>query len=64
MAEKISKKSIFFHGKDSRFSPRIIRKTVFLIGQVPLEIWVENSVLAIQHKEMDFFNEVANFILS
>ena len=30
---------------------RIIRKSVFVIGQVPIKIWVENPVLAIQHIE-------------
>ena len=55
---------MFFHGKDSRFSPRIIRKTVFLIGQVPFEIWVDNSVLAIQYKIKEFSFEDANFLLS
>ena len=64
MAQKISKKSMFFHGKDSRFSPRIIRKTVFLIGQVPLEIWDDNSVLAIPYKIKEFSFEDANFLLS
>ena len=31
-------------------NPRLIRKSSFLIGQVP-KIWVENSVFAIQHIE-------------
>ena len=31
----VSKNTIFFHGKYSRFYPQIIRKSVFLIGQVP-----------------------------
>ena len=30
-------KMIFSYGKDSRFSPRIIRKKAFLIGQVPIK---------------------------
>ena len=38
--------------KDSRFNPRLIHKSRFLIGQLPIEkIWVENSVFAIQHIE-------------
>ena len=40
-----------FPSKDGRFNYQIIRKSVFLIGQVPIKIWVENPVLAIQHIE-------------
>ena len=37
------------------FSPQIIRKTVFLIGQVGIKNMVgENFVFAFQHKEIDF----------
>ena len=43
---------IFFHGKGSSFNPRIIRKNVFFsLDKTGLEIWVENSVSAIQHIE-------------
>ena len=35
--------------KDRWFNTRINRKSVFLIGQVPTKIWVENTVFAIQH---------------
>ena len=50
--EKIQRKRYLFYEKDSRFNPRLIRKSSFLIGQVPNEkIWVENSVFAIQHIE-------------
>ena len=31
-----------FHGRDSRFSPGIICKGAFLIGQVPIKIWVDS----------------------
>ena len=34
---KNSKNKLFFNGKDSSFNPRIIRKNVFLIGQVPIK---------------------------
>ena len=34
---KISKKTIFFHEKDSRFNSRIICKRLFLVGQVPIK---------------------------
>ena len=43
---------IFFYEKDSRFNPRLIHNSRFLIGQVPIEnLWFENSVFAIQHIE-------------
>ena len=45
---------LFFHGKDSSFNPRIIRKNISLsvdIWGTDLKIWVENSVVAIQHIE-------------
>ena len=42
-------KEIFFHGKDSRFNPRIIHKKVFLIGQVPIKIYGLKTVFAIQY---------------
>ena len=35
--EKVSKNMIFFYEKDSRFNPRLIHKSGFLIGQVPIE---------------------------
>ena len=43
----------FFHGKDSSsFNPRIICKNVFSHWtSTDLEIWVKNSVSAIQHIE-------------
>ena len=45
---KFKKKIYFFHEKDCRFYPRIIYKSVFLIGQVPIKkIWIENSVFDI-----------------
>ena len=54
--EKFLRECYFFHRKDSSFNPRIIRKIGFLIGQ---EIWVENSVFAIQHIEnRNYFTEV------
>ena len=50
--EKIQRKRYLFYEKDSRFNPRLIHKSSFLIGLVPIEkIWVENSVFAIQHIE-------------
>ena len=43
---------IFFYKKESRFNPRFIHKSRFLVGKVPIEkIWVENSVFAIQDIE-------------
>ena len=45
------KRRYFFTEKDSRFNSRFIYKSIFLIGQVPIKIWVENSVFAIQHIE-------------
>ena len=46
--ENFQRKQYFFHEKDSRFYPQIIRKSVFLTGQVPIKkIWVEYSVFAI-----------------
>ena len=49
--EKFQRKR-FLHGIDSRFNSLSICKSVFflLIRQVPIKIWVENSVFAIQHK--------------
>ena len=35
--EKIQRKQYFFYEKDSRFNPRLIHKSSFLIGQVPIE---------------------------
>ena len=38
--------------KNCRFNPRLIHKSLFLFGQVPIEkIWVENSDFAFQHIE-------------
>ena len=34
---KVLKKMIFFHEEDRRFSLRIIHKSAFLIGQVPIK---------------------------
>ena len=45
--EKFQTKQYFFYKKDSRFYPQIIRKSVFLIGQVPVKKMVENSVFTI-----------------
>ena len=35
--EKFQRKWYFFYEKDSRFNPRLIHKSRFLIGQVPIE---------------------------
>ena len=35
--EKFKRKRYVFYEKDSRFNPRLIRKSSFLIGQVPIE---------------------------
>ena len=35
--EKFQRKRYFYHEMDSRFYSQIIRKSVFLIGQVPIE---------------------------
>ena len=35
--EKFQRKWYFFYEKDSRFNPRLIRKSRFLIRQVPIE---------------------------
>ena len=35
--EKFQRKQYFFYEKDSRFNPRLIHKSSFLIGQVPIE---------------------------
>ena len=35
--KKFQRKLYFFHEKDSRFNTRIIRKSVFVIGQVPIK---------------------------
>ena len=51
MTRKVSKKMIFVHGKDSRFSPRITHKMLFSLDSTDLKIWVENSDFAIQHIE-------------
>ena len=46
----MAKKMIFFQGKGSWFSPRIIREKAFHIAQVLMKkIWVEKSVSTIQH---------------
>ena len=34
--EKFQRKRYFFYEKDSRFNPRLIHKSSFLIGQVPI----------------------------
>ena len=34
---KVTKKDIFFEGKDSKFNPRIIRIRGFLIGRVQIK---------------------------
>ena len=35
--EKFQRKRYFFYEKDSRFNPRLIHKSSFRIGQVPIE---------------------------
>ena len=35
--EKCQRKLYFFNEKESRFNPRNIRKSCFIIGQVPIE---------------------------
>ena len=35
--EKFQRKRYYFYEKDSRFNPRLIHKSSFLIGQVPIE---------------------------
>ena len=35
--EKFQRKRYFFYKKDSRFNPRLIHESSFLIGQVPIE---------------------------
>ena len=35
--EKFQRKWYFFYEKDTRFNPRLIHKSRFLIGQVPIE---------------------------
>ena len=35
--EKFQRKQYFFYEKDIRFNPRLIHKSSFLIGQVPIE---------------------------
>ena len=51
VAKKMFQRNNSFPSKDGRLNYRIIRKSVFLIGQVPIKIWVENPNLAIQHRE-------------
>ena len=43
--KKFQRKRKFFHQKDSRFNYRIIRKSVFLIGQAPILNKSENATL-------------------
>ena len=47
--EKFQRKRYFFYEKYSRFNPRHIHKSSFLIGQVPIEKY--GLVFAIQHIE-------------
>ena len=49
--EKFQRQRYFFYEKDSRFNPRLIHNNSFLIGQVSIKIWDENSVFAIQQIE-------------
>ena len=50
--EKFQRKLYFFYEKDSRSNPRLIHKSCFLIGKVPIEKYgLKNSVFAIQHIE-------------
>ena len=41
--EKFQRKRYFFHENDSRFYPQVIRKSIFLIGQVPIAPFGANS---------------------
>ena len=47
--EKYQRKRYFFYEKDSRFNPRLIHKSSFLIGQVPYGL--KTLFFAIQHIE-------------
>ena len=50
--EKFKRKRYFFYEKDSRFNPRLIHKSSFLIGQVPIEKYgLKTLLFAIQHIE-------------
>ena len=50
--EKFQQKWDFFYEKDSRFNPRLIHKSRFLIGQVPIEKYgLKIPFFAIQHIE-------------
>ena len=50
--EKFQRKWYFFYEKESRFNPRLIHKSRFLIRKVPIEKYgLKNSVFAIQHIE-------------
>ena len=56
---KVSEKMIFFYENDSRFNPRRIRKSRFLIGQVPIEKYGLKLCFANQHIEIEkSFTEV------
>ena len=56
MAEKISKKSMFFfQGKAVSSALKLSTKLCFSLDRYELEIWVENIVLAIEHEEIDLF---------
>ena len=46
---KVSKKSIFFHGKDNRFSPRTIRKKAFSLDKYRFRNMGRKLNFAIQH---------------
>ena len=35
--QKFQRKRLFFHQKDSRLNSRIIRKSIILIGQAPIQ---------------------------
>ena len=50
--EKFQRKRYFFYEKDSRLNPRLIQKSSFLIGQVPIEKYgLKILFFAIQHIE-------------
>ena len=52
--EKFQRKWYFFYEKDSRFNPRLIHKSRFLIGQVPIEKYgLETQFLLFNIKKIE-----------
>ena len=50
---------IFFYEKDSRFNPRLVHKSRFLIGQVPIEkYWLKTQFLLFNIENRKSFTEV------